>query len=169
MSISIAFPKQDTKLKGNVIVGVFDGHTLGANAEKLDKKLGGLMSDILKNEKGFKASLGQTLNLAVAEANGITRIILLGLGKPEDLTALKAEEAGGKLFAAIGKSGITDASLIADKSKKLKIEAAAAHIANGHIARRLSNMRAAGRASALGAALAVAAAAAGADGRAVAG
>ncbi|MEL6915121.1 MAG: M48 family metalloprotease [Pseudomonadota bacterium] len=45
----------------------------------------------------------------------------------------------------------------------------AAHIANGHIARRMANARAAGRASALGMLLAGAAAAAGADGRAVAG
>ncbi|MEL6548659.1 MAG: M48 family metalloprotease [Pseudomonadota bacterium] len=45
----------------------------------------------------------------------------------------------------------------------------AAHIANGHISRRMANARAAGRASALGMLLAGAAAAAGADGRAVAG
>ncbi|MEM9349744.1 MAG: M48 family metalloprotease [Pseudomonadota bacterium] len=45
----------------------------------------------------------------------------------------------------------------------------AAHIANGHISRRMANMQAAGRTAALGMLLAAAAAASGADGSAVAG
>lgn len=45
----------------------------------------------------------------------------------------------------------------------------AAHIANGHLSRRMANLRAAQRATALGLALAAAASAAGADGQAVAG
>ena len=45
----------------------------------------------------------------------------------------------------------------------------AAHIANGHLSRRIGNLRTSNRAAAFGMALAAAAAAAGADGRAVAG
>ncbi len=131
MSIKITFPKTDSKLSGAVIVGVFGDQTLGPQAEKQDKALGGLLSAALESNKSFKGKNGQILQVYTPSGNNISRVILLGLGKTEDLDTLKAETAGGKLFTAIAKTGLKDVSLLADRSKKLKTEVLAAHIANG--------------------------------------
>ncbi len=131
MSVKVTFPKTDAKITGAVIVGVFDDGVLSPQAEKQDKALNGLLSSALEENKSFKGKNGQALQIFTPADSNTSRVILLGLGKAEELDALKAETAGGKLFAAIGKSGLSEVSLLADRSKKLKAEALAAHIANG--------------------------------------
>lgn len=131
MSIKITFSKSDTKLSGTVIATLFEGENPGTALKALDKKTAGLLSDALKNDKAFKGKLGQCLSVPAPSKSGVSRVIVLGLGKNADLTALKAEEAGGKLFTAIAGSGDKDAILIAEKAKKLKPEILAAHLAGG--------------------------------------
>ena len=131
MSISITFPKADKKLSGTVIVGIFEGNEMGPNAKDLDKAHNGFLSHALKQSANFKGKHGQILQTITSPESSLSRVILLGLGKNEELDALKVEEAAGKLFAGLGKSVVEDVSFLADRSKKLKIETLAAHFANG--------------------------------------
>lgn len=131
MSVKITFPKTDSKITGAIIVGVFDDAALSPQAEKQDKAFHGMLSSALENNKSFTGKNGQVLQIFAPADEKITRIILLGLGKTEKMTALSAETAGGKLFVAIGKAGINEVTLLIDRSKKLKPEDCAAHIANG--------------------------------------
>ena len=131
MSISIKFPKADKKYAGTVIIGVFENNELGTHAKDLDKTTNGFLSHALKNSKNFKGKHGQIVQTLTPPGNALDRVILLGLGKNEELDALKVENAAGTLFAGLGKSVIKDVSFLADRSKKLKIEVLAAHFANG--------------------------------------
>ena len=131
MSVRVTFPKADTPAKGHVVVTTFDDTTLGTNAKKIDKSVDGLISSALKKDKTFKGKNGQTLSLYAPEKSKIDRITVVGLGKAGDFDALKAEEAGGKLFAAIGSAGVKEVLLFTEKSKALKNELMAAHLANG--------------------------------------
>ncbi|MBL4803643.1 MAG: leucyl aminopeptidase [Alphaproteobacteria bacterium] len=131
MTLRITFPKADTTPKGHIVVTVFEGDTLSTAAKKIDKALDGLVASAMKKDKSFKGKLGQVLTLYAPEKSKIDRVTILGLGKTDDFDSLKAEEAGGKLFAAIGKAGSKDIMLVTEKSKALKNELAAAHLANG--------------------------------------
>ncbi len=131
MTVRITFPKTDTAPKGHVVLTVFEGEELGTAAKKIDKGLDGLAASSIKRDKNFKGKAGQTLSLYAPEKSKIDRVTVLGLGKADALDELKAEEAGGKLFAAVGKSGFKDIILITEKSKALKNELMAAHLANG--------------------------------------
>ncbi len=131
MSLSVKFPKTETKTPQNIILCVFSKAELGTNAAKVDKKLNGFITRAIKNNAGFKGENGQVLHLGSPSENEYATIILLGLGKLDELTLLKCEEAGGKLCAAIKKSGYKNAGLIAEKTKDLNAEIIAAHIANG--------------------------------------
>lgn len=131
MSIKIIFPKAGTKPSGTIIIGVFEGNQVGPNARDLDHILDGFISHAMQHSKNFKGKHGQILQTITPPESGLSRIILLGLGKNEDLDALKTESAAGKLFAGLGKSVIENVGYLADRSKKLKIETLAAHFANG--------------------------------------
>ena len=131
MSITIHFPKPDTKLKGSIIVGVFEKNELGANAKKLDKDLDGFISHTIENSENFKGKHGQIVQTLTPPKSTVQRIILLGLGKQDELSAIDLEKAAGKLYAGMDKSAIKDVQFLADRSKKLKIDILAAHFANG--------------------------------------
>ncbi|MEZ5813898.1 MAG: leucyl aminopeptidase [Alphaproteobacteria bacterium] len=131
MSVKVTFPKTNAAITGALVITVFDGPALPPEGQKQDKALSGLLSAALKENKNFKGKNGQLLEIFTPAGSKNSRIILLGLGKNEDLDTLGAETAGGKLFAAIGKNGLSTATLLAGRSKKLKPEILAAHIANG--------------------------------------
>lgn len=131
MSIEITFSKSDKKLSGTIIVGVFEDNEMGAVAKALDKTLNGFLTRALEQSPNFKGKHGQLIQTIAPADSGLSRLILVGLGKNAELDALKAESAGGKLFASIAKSITQDVHFLADRSKKLKAELLAAHFANG--------------------------------------
>jgi len=131
MSIKIEFSKSDTKLKGAIILTSFEDTGVALKTNQIDKEQKALINSAIDTDKGFQGKNGQVLRIATPSDQKISQIILLGLGKTETLTALQTENAGGKLFASIGKAGIEEATLITEKSKKLKAEALTAHLING--------------------------------------
>lgn len=131
MSIEITFSKPGKQKSGTIIIGIFENNQMGANAKDLDKTLDGFISHTLKHSANFKGKHGQLVQTIAPAESGLSRVILAGLGKTEELDALKAEAAGGKLFAGLAKSATQDIHFLADRSKKLKAEILAAHVANG--------------------------------------
>ena len=131
MSIEITFSKSDKKLSGTIIAGVFEDNEIGTNTKTLDKTLDGFITRALEQSPNFKGKHGQLIQTIAPADSGLSRLILVGLGKNEELDALKTESAGGKLFASLAKSATEDVHFLADRSKKLKAEILAAHFANG--------------------------------------
>ncbi|MCB9983786.1 MAG: leucyl aminopeptidase [Rhodospirillales bacterium] len=135
MSLKVTFPKTDTKLAGALIALTFEDAGLSPQAEKLDKTLDGSITGALKRNQSFKGKVGETLELYPAGKNEIDRIIVLGLGKYDELDALKTETAGGTLAAKFSKADIDTLDILTTHSKKLKSEDLAAHLANGFVLR----------------------------------
>lgn len=134
MTLKINFSKNIPAKAKTIILPVYDGGSLGTAAKTKDKTIKGFITHALKNNSAFKGTLGQTLTLNMPEKSDETHIILLGLGKPEDLSELKCETAGGKLFVTLKALGCTEAALVLENDKALKnvkIEDLAAHIAAG--------------------------------------
>jgi len=69
----------------------------------------------LKNSPQFKGKLGSVCSLAGLESGEYRRVVVLGLGKAKSFDALKAEEAGGKLYAELKGFGGTNAELVFDQ------------------------------------------------------
>ncbi|MCH2078253.1 MAG: M48 family metalloprotease [Rhodobacteraceae bacterium] len=104
----------------------------------------------------------------------LARPILNAAGlSPSRVRVLVVDEDSLNAFVIDGNTIYLHSGLILRLGRAEQLQAViaheAAHIANGHISRRMANMRNASRAAALGIALAAAAGAAGADGQAVAG
>ncbi|MEM9853851.1 MAG: M48 family metalloprotease, partial [Pseudomonadota bacterium] len=104
----------------------------------------------------------------------LARPVLNAAGlSPGRVRILVVDDPSLNAFVIDGNAIFLHAGLIMRLTRAEQLQAViaheAAHIANGHISRRLANLRAASRASGFGIALALAAAAAGADGSAVAG
>ena len=117
------------------IVTVSDNKKLGAAASKLDTASGKLVSKALKAGK-FGGKKGETLSIVAPSKVGADYIIVLGLGKEKDITALSLAEAGGSLVPALNALGMKSAELHAEaKAKGVTIAAAAANIANGALLR----------------------------------
>ncbi len=134
MTVKISFAKKPGSPVKTYIVPVYAGAKLSPAAKTHDKIEKGFLTRALKTNPSFKGSLGQSLSISLPETSESERAILLGLGKPEDLTLLKCEEAGGKLSVALNALGCETAALILENDKalkSLKTEEIAAHIAAG--------------------------------------
>ena len=117
----------------------------------------------LLRDAGMERALGE-LARPILNAAGLS---------PGRVRILVVDEDSLNAFVVDGNAIYLHSGLILRLGRAEQLQAViaheAAHIANGHISRRMANMRAASRAAALGIALAAAAGAAGADGQAVAG
>ncbi|MEL6929547.1 MAG: leucyl aminopeptidase [Cyanobacteria bacterium J06600_6] len=66
-------------------VGIAEGETeLSGDLATLDKKLGGTISELIADEE-FEGKAGSTASSRVGGQNPVRKIVLVGLGKPEDL------------------------------------------------------------------------------------
>lgn len=114
MTLQIAFSKSPRKQTDSAVVFVYDGKKLGTGAKALDKSCGGFIAHSLKKAPGFTGQPGEIMILPLPAKAPYETAILAGMGKEKDLTALKAEEAGGKIFPALDKSGARHACLMAE-------------------------------------------------------
>jgi leucyl aminopeptidase len=78
-----------------------DGGEPAAAWHGLDAATGGAIGRALAAAE-FKGKKGQTATI-LAPGAGLSRVVAVGLGKPAEITALAAEEAGGNAIASLGR------------------------------------------------------------------
>ncbi len=134
MAITPRFSKKSSAQADLHILPVWKGKTLNIGtgpASKTDAQALGAAA--LKNP-AFTGGLGQILPLTLSSNGKAVRYVLLGLGEAGKITALKAQEAGGKLCAALKTQGVKAPALHLaknDGSKSFPAAALAAQIAAG--------------------------------------
>jgi leucyl aminopeptidase len=115
-----------------IVVGAHEGRRLTPSAAALDRRLGGALTRAMASGR-FTGARDQHLDL-VAPADGAKRrVLLVGLGKPEELTPLTVQEIGGRIETALATFGEAEAVLAFDLPRDLP-----AHLAFGA---RLSGQR----------------------------
>ncbi|MBY0430817.1 MAG: leucyl aminopeptidase, partial [Rhodospirillales bacterium] len=88
--MKISFVKAALPSEGALVVGVLEGRKLTPGARELDQKTGGALTRAMAASR-FEGKGEQTL-LLLAPANlEISRLLLVGLGKAEELDAQKAQ------------------------------------------------------------------------------
>ena len=130
-----AFPKA---FSGNVAVFVAADKQLLATAQAADKKAGGTLTRAMAAGR-FTGARGQTLTV-LGQTGGADRLLLLGVGKGQELDARAAEGLGGIIAAEANAAGHKAVTVVVDpvKGSRLSPGEIAARIALGA---RLRNYR----------------------------
>jgi leucyl aminopeptidase len=130
MQISFATPASITS--GAWIVAAAEGGTLLPGAVKADKAGGGILTRALKVSR-FAGKAGEILEVLAPAGMQASRLLLVGLGKPEALDAKSVELLGAQIADKLLAAGETAATLEIDlpKGAPLRRPALAAHLAYG--------------------------------------
>lgn len=119
-----------------IIVPVFQGCELGSRAKALDAVLGGLLTQRMAAKEKFQGNAAQPLRLSVDPAFGAEDIIMLGVGKPENVTEESVRSLSAALKTAINNVGENDITILSDKLDGMPIseEVFAATLIDGYAA-----------------------------------
>ncbi len=128
----IAFAAPTVKTSGTLVVTVGDEKRLSASAAAVDEATGGAVGRAIAGSR-FTGKKGQLLEILAPAGLDSARVLLLGLGKPAELTELDLEKAGGQLVGQLNGVGETAASIAVDALEGTAIPATemAARIALG--------------------------------------
>ena len=132
--MKLTFANPSLPAQGIVAVTAFDGGKLSKSAAALDAKLGGAITRAAKAAK-FTGKAGQSLDLFAPDAK-YTRVLVVGLGKAEELKDLSLQEAGGRIYAALSGQGAS-AAVVVDAAEGAAMTAAdmGANLAYGALLR----------------------------------
>lgn len=100
MTFSISFSNKDAGKANTIVIGIMKDNKLSDAAKDIDKKMKGLITATLKNQKSFEGKSGQTLVIPTGK-DDTQNIILAGLGDKKKLDPITCETIGGKIFAAL--------------------------------------------------------------------
>src|SRR6202012_5307276 len=131
MQISFAAPKALVP-SGSWVVASFEGGALTPAAVRADKASGGAISRGLKFSR-FAGKSGELLEVLAPAGLAASRILLVGLGKPEALNEKGLEVIGAQIVARLHTLGETAATFEIEgvKGAKVKSGEIAAHLAFG--------------------------------------
>src|SRR5476649_171207 len=109
--MQISFVAPDSSLRGGAwVVAASEGGALLASAVRLDKAAGGALTRALKFSR-FTGKSGQMLEVLAPAGMRASRLLLVGLGKPEALDEKALETIGAQIVGRLYAAGETAASL----------------------------------------------------------
>jgi leucyl aminopeptidase len=97
-----------------VVVGVWEERVLTASARRLDEATGGAVERAVAAAPRFHGKKNEVVPLIGPPGLPVSRIVVVGLGKPEAVEARMLEDLGGNLVAHLNGAGETEASFAID-------------------------------------------------------
>jgi leucyl aminopeptidase len=130
--MKIAFAKPEVPSAGAVVVGVLADLKMTPSAVALDKQLKGALGRAIAASR-FKGRPDDVLAVLAPAGTEITRVVLVGLGKPASLDDLAAQAIGGRIVTHLNAGGEKEAAVLVDEiaEAKLGTGALAAQLAYG--------------------------------------
>jgi leucyl aminopeptidase len=130
--LKIGFSKPEPANTGTLVVGILEDRKLTPAAQALDKKTGGVVTRAMTASR-FKGRKEETLEILAVKGLPVARVLLIGLGKPEQLEPLRLQMIGGSLVGALNRAGESVAHLQIDTLPGTPLGAPdmAAHVAYG--------------------------------------
>ncbi len=135
----IAFAKPDLSASGAVVAGVLADRVLTPAAAALDRQTKGALSRALAASR-FKGKSDELLAVLAPAGLEASRVVLLGLGKPDKIDALAMQSAGGRLVAHLDQAGEHVAAVAMDELQGVPLGTAEA-AANLALGARLRSYR----------------------------
>ncbi|MBT5940687.1 MAG: leucyl aminopeptidase [Rhodospirillaceae bacterium] len=96
--MKITFIKPGLPATGVVVVSASAGNKLSASAVKLNKKSNGALSRAIR-ASNFEGKKGQSLTVMALAGTKLDAVMIVGLGKPGDVTELEMQRLGGLIYA----------------------------------------------------------------------
>ena len=130
--MQISFVAPSNIAAGAWVVGAADGAALLPAAVRADKASGGALTRALKTSR-FTGKAGQMLEVLAPAGMAVSRLLLVGLGKPEAVDVKGLETLGAQIVARLYAGGESTASLEIDVPKGANVKKAelAAHLVFG--------------------------------------
>lgn len=131
--VKISFIPPALPVQGAVALTVAAEGKLGSAGAKLDKKLGGVIRKAISASGSFTGKKGQLLTIVTPAKTRLTKLVLVGIGKPADAKDITFQHAGGAAAVALLNGKDTQAVLLVDEhaGTKLSVAEAQANIAFG--------------------------------------
>jgi leucyl aminopeptidase len=101
---------------GVAVIFVAEGKKLGAQGKALDERLGGAVTRALA-APAFTAKREQVVDIVALAGEGPKRVLVVGLGAPRELTALRTRSVGGAATAHLMAQHEKAATLLVDLPK----------------------------------------------------
>lgn len=130
--MKVTFAALGVPASGALAVGVLTGGKLTPSASRLDKKTHGALRRAIRSAPRFGGEKGQVLEVPAPVGSRLSRVVLAGLGKPEEMDVLAYEALGGTLarrFAGGDHSGAVAVDVV--NSTKVDASEAAARVGYG--------------------------------------
>ncbi|MEE8294634.1 MAG: leucyl aminopeptidase, partial [Sphingomonadales bacterium] len=105
---------------GALALFAVDGPKLGAGGADFDKTTDGALTKAFKASR-FSGKPGQVVSILAPANLGFSRIVVIGLGDPGEVTTLSAENAGATLAATLLRSGEEKVSILAESLSELSL------------------------------------------------
>ncbi len=129
--MEISFAARRLPTAGAVVAGILPEQTLTPAAEELDRATGGAVRRALEASPRVTGKASETLDILAPTGIDAGRILLVGLGEAESLTARAAERIGGELVARLNGLGVREATVMLDRVD-------GAPVAAGEVAARMA-------------------------------
>ncbi len=130
--MNISFSSIVLPLSGSLVVAAMEGGALCKTAQETDKKCGGAITRAIKSGR-FEGKSEQCLEILSPAGLGVSRVLVVGLGKPAEIKPVSAEKIGALIVDRLSLSGEKQVTVAIDEIPKsaLKVEVIAAHVAAG--------------------------------------
>ncbi len=112
--MKISFGKPDLPNKGAAVVMAMEDSALAPSAKALDEKTEGWLARAIETSR-FEGKKDQTLQLLTPPGTELDRVMVLGLGKVEDLDDRAALSLGAKVWAGLCSKGHGTAAVMVDE------------------------------------------------------
>jgi leucyl aminopeptidase len=128
----IEFAPLELPESGTLVVLAAADRALGATGAEVDRRAGGALTRAL-GAAGESFKRGQTIELLYPAGLALERVVVLGLGKPDDATPLEIEGLGGTLVTRLKALRVAEASIAVESVAGLTLAPArvAALLAGG--------------------------------------
>jgi len=103
--MKISFAKPALPELGVVVVSVLEEGKLTPTAEALDKKLHGAIGRAIQATPRFKGKKDQSLTLPAPATSTLDQVLVVGLGKADEIDAPRLQAVGGQIYAELGARG----------------------------------------------------------------
>ena len=118
-----SFANISTSRRGALVVTANANGELARTTLVVDKLTGGAITRAMKSSR-FTGKKNQILEIAAPSGMRANRLLVVGLGKPEDVSDLTMESAGGAIVGRLATSGESDIAVAIDSVNGAKITAA---------------------------------------------
>jgi leucyl aminopeptidase len=131
--MKISFAEFALPRSGAVVVGAWEDRVLTEPARRLDEATGGAVSRAVAASARFHGKKNELVPIIGPPELGVSRIVVVGLGKPDAADDRLLQDLGGTLVAHLNGAGETEAvfAIDAGDSAKLQPAEAAAQLAFG--------------------------------------